>query len=162
MFMFHYSLPWDVRSEEESAGHFLTRGEIYIETDEGNFPCIGWNDRLLSVLSLWMGSMMVLLDPERGEQTVRHHFMNGPYFFDIQNTEEERINIRFMRRGADGEEREEMPSVSIAFADYRDALLHLVEAVIHDPGFQRLEDEPTRSRFEQSVARLRTLLETRS
>ena len=162
MFIFHFSLPLDTRNAEGGASFSRTRGEIYIETDDGNFPCIGWSDRLLSVLNLWMGSMMVMFDPERGEQTVRNHFMNGPYFFEIQKAEEDGITIRFMRRGADGEEREEIPSVRVAFADYRDALLHLLETVIHDSGFQRLEDEPTRRRFEQSVARLRTLLETLS
>lgn len=158
MFTFHFSLPSKVISAGGGNSLSITRGEIYIETDYGYFPSIGWSDRLLSVISQWIGNIIIMLDPKHGEQTVTNYFMNGPYFFDIQKIGKDRIKIRFIRRIGESEEIEEIPFLNIAFADYCDALLCLTENVIRDPGFQWLEKEQARINFERSVAKLRASL----
>lgn len=158
MFTFHFSLPSKVVSAERGDRLPITRGEIYIETDNGYFPSFGWSDRLLSVISHWIGNILVMLDLKYGEQTIPNYFMNGPYFFDIQKREKDRITIRFMRRIGESEATEEIPSITVAFAEYCDALLSLSESIIRDPSFRRLEKEQTRINFEQSVAKLRASL----
>jgi hypothetical protein len=158
IFTFHFNLPSKAMSTEGGDRLPITRGEIYIETDDGYFPCPGWGDRLLSVISHWIGNIIIMLDPKYGEQTVTNYFMNGPYFFDLQKIGKDRINIRFMRRIGESEAREEIPSLTIAFAEYCDALLSLTESIIRDPSFQWLEKAQTRINFERSVAKLRASL----
>lgn len=158
MFTFHVSLPSKVMSTEGGDYLSITRGEIYVETDHGYFPCLGWSDRLLSVISHWIGNLIIMTDPKYEEQTVTNSFMNGPYFFESQKSEKDRINIRFMRRIGESEATEELPSLTIAFAEYCNALLFLTEGIIGDPGFQWLEKEQARINFERSVAKLRASL----
>lgn len=158
MFTFHFSLPATNLSAEGETRLSSTSGEIYIETDDGYFPCLGWSDRLLSVISTWMGNIIIMLDSGDTEQRFLNYFMNGPYFFEVQKKEEGRLTLRFVKQIGESKEREELPSITLALTDYYDALLHLAANVIRDPGFQRLENEQTRSNFERSVAKLRASL----
>lgn len=158
MFTFHFSLPATHGSAERGSSLSSTSGEIYVETDDGYFPCLGWNDRLLSVVSMWMGNLIHMLDPEDAEQRFLHYFMDGPYFIEVQKKEEGRLTLRFVRRIGASKEREELPPITLALTEYSDALLRLAENIIRDPGFQRFENEQRRSNFERSVALLRASL----
>lgn len=159
MFTFHCSFPSQVRSAEGGKRLSRTSGEIYIETDAGYFPCLGWGDRLLSVISHWIGNLLFVFDAKYEGQAVTNYFMNGPYFFDMQKIGADRMNIRFVRRIGESEAKEEIPSITMGLAEYGEALLDLTEDIIRDSGFQWFEDEQTRSNFERSVAKLRVSLQ---
>ena len=158
MFTFHYSLPFDVMNVEANHHPSKTSGEIYLETDDGYFPCLGWRDRFLSVISHWIGNCIRMVSPNEEEQQETNYFMDGPYFFVVQTRAHCRINIRCMKGFDESEATEQIPSITLAFAEYYNALLSLTESIIKDPGFQWLETEQTRADFEQSVALLRASL----
>ena len=158
MFTFHYSLPFDVMNVEANHHPSKTRGEIYLETDGEYFPCLGWSDRLLNAISLWMSNCINLVHPKNEVQTVTNYFMDGPYFFVVQKRAHGRINIRCMKGFDESEATEQIPSITLAFAEYYNALLSLTESIIKDPGFQWLETEHTRTNFERGVAMLRASL----
>jgi hypothetical protein len=158
MFTFHFNLPSKRMNAEEPKPLFVDRGEIYIETENGYFPCIGWSDLLLSVVIQWIGNCISMLDMKHGEQNVTNHFMNGPYFFALQKGEEDSIKMRFIKRIGDSEEKEKIPSLNVAFADYCDVLLNLTERIINDPAFQWFGKEQDRTNFKRSIELLRARL----
>lgn len=131
------------------------RGEIYIETDAGFFPCFGWSDRLLSVLMLWIGNTLKMLDLDNGEQQTTNYFMNGPYSFDIQRVEKEYLVIKFMRNIGESGKREEMPPLKVALTGYCHALLNFAEGIVYDANLRQFGNEQERIHLQRSVALLR-------
>lgn len=104
---------------------------------------------------MWIGNILKILDPNYGEQNTRNYFMDGPYSFDIQKTENDRIVVKFMRQVGETEE-EEMPLLDIALMDYCNALLALAENILNDPNFQWYGKEQERINFKKGATILRT------
>jgi hypothetical protein len=157
MLRFHVHFPSKGIGAEGKKSRSENREEIYIETENGYFPGIGWSDLPLSVVSMWISNTMRMLDPQYGEHFVTNYFMDGPYCFDLQKTEKESIVIRFMRCVGESK-KEKIPSLTIAFTDYCHALLDLAENIISDSDFQWYGKEQERIHFKQSVAKLRAAL----
>jgi hypothetical protein len=158
MFKFHFSLPEKNPHVEDTPHQLISRGEIYIETENGFFPCIGWSDLTLSVILQWIGNINTLSNQNYKGQVITNYFMDGPYSFDIQKIEKNLIAIRFLKRTRKPDKIEEIPSVNIAFTTYYDALLVLVENLIDDANFQRFGKEQERINLIQSLTRLKALL----
>ncbi len=158
MLRFHFHFPSKGICAEGKKSWSENREEIYIETENGYFPSIKWNDLPLSVISMWMSNTMRMLDPQYGEQHMTNYFMDGPYSFDIQKVGKDSIVVRFMRSLGESE-KEEIPSLTIAFTEYCHALLDLAENIIKDPNFEEYGKEQKRIiTFKQSVAKLRAAL----
>ena len=157
MLTFHFLLSARVVRVEDDTNRFMTRGEIYLETENGYFPCIGWGDRIISSVNMWISNTIKLLDPNYEELMVTNSFMDGPYSFEIQRTKKDRIAVKFIRQ-VGGVEKEEIPSLNMAFTDYCNALLKLVENMMSDPNFQRYGKEQERLHFVENGNLLKTWL----
>ncbi|MBA2680165.1 MAG: hypothetical protein H0U76_17435 [Ktedonobacteraceae bacterium] len=160
MFVFHFELPTNVSNGEDNQIP-PTSGEMYIETENGYFPCIGWSDRLLPVVMQWIGNAIHILDAASGEQHVPHYFMDGPYSFDLQITERDNVTIQFMRHSWEGENREEMPFQTLALVDYSKALFDLTGKLINDPNFHWFGREKERDALRQSLPLLKAAMKRR-
>jgi hypothetical protein len=156
MFTFHFRLSAKDNRTGDDSKRFLTRGEVYIETENGDFPCAGWGDRIFSVLSMWVSNAMRMVDPNYGEQQVTNYSMDGPYSFDLQKMPEDRVLVRFVKR-VGAKEQEEMPMLNISLTDYCHALLALAENFISDPYFQWYGEEQKRMKFQEGVNRFKAL-----
>lgn len=157
MLTFHFLLSSKGVRVEDDPNRFMTRGEIYLETEQGFFPCIGWGDRIISSVSMWMSNTIRALDPKYEELHVTNYFMDGPYSFDVQKMENDRIIVKFIKQIGRVEE-EEIPSLNIAFTDYCHALLKVGKNMMSDPNFQWYGKEQERLHFQQNVEMLRTWL----
>ena len=147
-------LTFHVRLSAEG-GHTEDFGEIYLETEHGYFPGLGWTDLVWNVVSLWMGNTLQMLDPKDDEPVVTFNFMDGPFVFTLERTEQVGLIMRFLRRPDEPEESEELPSLHTSFAEYGEAFVSLAEQIINDPAFGWLGSEKGRSRFQKFAAELR-------
>lgn len=153
MLTFHSSIP----SEEKADDLFPTWGEIYIETEKGYFPCVGWKDVLSVVAVQWIGNMIRMLDPTYGEQHVVNYFMDGPYYFDLQRIEQDCLNIRFYKNVRGSEKVDTLPSLTTTITEYSNALIRLAEDVMNSSNIQALK-ERDRNNLMRAVALLKPWL----
>jgi hypothetical protein len=75
-------------------------GQIYIETDKGDFPGSGWNDLILPVLCAWLSAVFSLADGSAREGRV--YFMDGPYYVDFNRLDEKTSSLRLVEDRSDG------------------------------------------------------------
>lgn len=159
MLTFHFRLPSEDHPKKRANSFFVNRGgEIYIETENGYFPCIGWKDLLLVVVHQWIGNALMMLDQKDEVQNIANYFMDGPYIFTLQKMRKDYIMIHFAKQIGEADEKEEMPPLTIKCADYYNALACLGENIINDPNFHWLGKEQERTHFQQSVVNLRARL----
>lgn len=156
MFTFHFRLASNVPHRGDTI-QFMTRGEVYVETENGYFPCIGWGDLILSSISMWIGNTIRMLDPNDGEVNASNYFMDGPYSIDLQKTGKDQIMVKFIRHIGEAD-KDELPPVNVALMDYCHALLELAENIISDPNFQWYGKEQERINFKQGVSKLKAYL----
>jgi hypothetical protein len=97
-----HNLPIDVRVNVRAESLTLSRrgaifGEIFITLNAHNFPDGRWNDFIVVVLGWWCEQCANLL---RGRLQAELWFMDGPFFVQLQRTEDEVWAIRFLRHRA--------------------------------------------------------------
>lgn len=159
MLTFHFSFPSEDYLKKRENSFFVNRGgEIYLETEKGYFPCIGWKDLLLVVAHQWMSNAIMILDQTYEVQNITNYFMDGPYFFTLRSEGKDSIIIHFVEQRGDVYEKEKLPPLAVKRTEYGNALVCLGESIISDPNFHWLGKERERTSFKQTVANLRDRL----
>jgi hypothetical protein len=90
-------------------------GRIYIETDEGGFPGLGWNDVILPVLCAWVRAISGLAAGARKEERV--DFMDGPYYVDLLQVDKTATLLCLVEDRLDGIRCETLASTTALLKD---------------------------------------------
>ena len=101
--------------------------EFYIVCDGIAFPCKGWTDCALSVISMWIED--VVRHGGNKKDTYILYFMDGPYWLEVQQEGEELI----LRGIEDRKEKEVQFTVSCTMQELRRKLkrtLYKLESII--------------------------------
>lgn len=71
--------------------------EVYLRTAGGDFPCKGWDDRVLSILPAWLSNASGLLNVSQPLKQTTQVFETGPYQFTVTVGQEGIATLHFVR-----------------------------------------------------------------
>ncbi|HXJ40167.1 MAG TPA: hypothetical protein VNH18_12890 [Bryobacteraceae bacterium] len=78
-------------------------GQVYLQTDAGGFPEVGWDDIVVPVLYAWLNAVNFVSASSRAQVV---HFMDGPFRVELKHASRGMIALLLVEDGGDGNRQE--------------------------------------------------------
>jgi len=135
----------DIGEDSFSSTSFQTiAGEIAVRVGSHSFPEAGWSDLPVALLSGWTHVVAALLSGTESERPARCHFMDGPFWVELEPVDEGSWRVRLIDNHCP--QRCELDEV-VAVADVVSSLIDsgkLVLRVCEEKGWRNRDTEELR------------------